>query len=305
MKNKITTPAVISSISKQHRELGLPKPHHPLVTVFRFEDIKEAGEAMHDSFVLDFYCIAIKKNFKGKLKYGQRYYDFDEGMMSFISPRQVLSLQEGESATEGYSLEFHPDFIVAYPLAKKIKQYGFFSYDLSEALHLSESEELLIENLIKTIDQELKSGIDHFSQDIVISQIEVLLNYSNRFYKRQFITRNTANNDLLIKMDEVLSTFFDEDNLGEKGVPTVQHVATEMNVSAAYLSDMLRTLTGQTTQQHIHACLIEKAKELLSTTSLTVSEIAYQLGFEHSQSFNKLFKHKVNISPLAYRQSFN
>lgn len=304
MKNKNTSPAVIASISEQHRLLGLPKPQHPLVSVFRFEDIRYA-EISSSTFSLGFYCIAIKKNFHGKLRYGQSFYDFDEGVMSFISPHQILSLEEGESATEGYCLMIHPQFIAAYPLAKKMQHYGFFSYSLSEALHLSDKEDAMMSNLIISIGKELETSVDNFSQDIIVSQIELLLNYSNRFYKRQFITRGSANQEVLIKLEEVLSGFFDDENLVRTGLPTVEEVAWEMNLSRGYLTDMLRTLTGRSTQQHIHDKLIAKAKEILSTTTLSVGEIAYRLGFEHPQSFNKLFKSKTQVSPLAYRRSFN
>lgn len=304
MKNNLP-PEIISSISEQHRRLGLPALHHPLVSLFRFEDLPQSDNAPFKHFAMDFYCIAIKKNFKGKLKYGQRYYDFDEGVMSFIAPHQVLSLEEGESATEGWSLTFHPDLIAAYPLAKKIKTYGFFAYSLAEALHLSDKEEAIVASLIKNIGLELDTGIDHFSQDIIVSQLELLLAYCNRFYKRQFITRGSATHEVLIRLEEVLAYFFDDENLEGRGLPSVQQVAGEMNVSPSYLSDMLRTLTGQSAQQHIHTKLIEKAKEILSTTSLSVSEIAYRLGFEHPQSFNKLFKSKTQTSPLTYRQLFN
>ena len=256
-------------------------------------------------FAMDFYCVALKKNFKGKLKYGQRYYDFDEGVMSFISPQQVLTLEEGESATNGWSLSFHPDLIAGTALANKIKGFGFFSYSLSEALHLSDKEEATVESLIKSIEQELGTNIDHLSHEIIVSQLELLLNYSNRFYKRQFITRSVSEHEVLIRMEGVLSKLFENGQLEGQGVPTVQEVAAQMNVSPGYLSDMLRTLTGQNTQQHIHSKLIEKAKEKLSTTSLSVSEIAYQLGFEHPQSFNRLFKSKTQLSPLEYRQSVN
>lgn len=181
--------------------------------------------------------------------------------------------------------------------------YGFFSYALHEALHLSGKEEATVEDILHGIGRELESGIDNFSQDIIVSQIELLLNYSNRFYQRQFITRGPASNEVLVKMEEILSSLFNDGH--PNGLPTVQQVAALMHVSAPYLSDMLRALTGQTAQQHIHTRLIEKAKEILSTTSLSVSEIAYRLGFEHPQSFNKLFKNKTQVSPLAYRQSFN
>jgi AraC family transcriptional regulator, transcriptional activator of pobA len=298
-------PEIISSISEQHRRLGIPAPRHPLVSVYRFEDLPPENLISIHHFSLNFYCIAIKKNFKGKLKYGQRYYDFDEGVMSFISPQQVLSLEEGESATEGWSLSFHPDLIAGTPLANKIKSFGFFSYSLSEALHLSDKEEETVESLIRSIEQELETSIDHLSHDIIVSQLELLLNYSNRFYKRQFITRAVSEHEVLINLERLLSKLFESEELDGKGVPTVHDVAAQMNLSPGYLSDMLRTLTGQNTQQHIHNKLIEKAKEKLSTTSLSVSEIAYQLGFEHPQSLNKLFKSKTKLSPLEYRRSMN
>lgn len=305
MNRNSASPRLIATISEQHKHLGLPRPQHPLVSVFRFEEMILVDDEAFKNFTLDFYCIAIKKNFTGKLKYGQRYYDFDEGMMSFISPRQVLSLEEGEMATEGYNLSFHADFIAAYPLVRKLKQYGFFSYALNEALHLSEVEEKMIEGIMKSIALELQTNIDHFSQDIIVSQLELLLNYSNRFYKRQFLTRNAASYGLLAELEEVLSKLLSDEVLSEKGLPTVHSVAAELHVSASYLSDMLRTLTGQNTQQQIHARLIERAKEMLSATSMSVSEIAFQLGFEHPQSFNKLFKNKMHLSPLEFREKFN
>jgi AraC-like DNA-binding protein len=222
--------------------------------------------------------------------------------MSFISPNQLLSsTSTDDTPTEGYSLVFHADFIAHYPLAKAIKNYGFFSYSLNEALHLSEKEEVLITNILENIKLEYSSTIDQFSQDVIVSQIELLLNYCNRFYNRQFITRKNVNSDLLSKLETFLTTFF-ESNVG---LPTVQKIAEQLNVSQNYLSDMLKSQTGQTAQQHIHDKLIERAKEILTSTNLSVSEIAYQLGFEYPQSFNKLFKNKTNISPLEYRNSFN
>jgi AraC-like DNA-binding protein len=192
-----------------------------------------------------------------------------------------------------------------YPLAKNIKKYGFFSYDTNEALHLSDKEKTLIVGLLNNINDELNTAIDEISQDVIISYIEVLLNYSNRFYKRQFITRKVVNNDLLSKMEHLLEDYFNQQKTLTKGLPTVEFLASELNLSPHYLSDMLRNLTGQNAQQHIHEKLIEKAKEYLTTTSFSVSEVAYQLGFEHSQSFNKLFKKKTNMTPLSYKQSFN
>ena len=194
---------------------------------------------------------------------------------------------------------------MTYPLAKKIKQYGFFSYSANEALHLSDHEKETILSIFKIIDDELKSRIDDFSQDVIISQIELLLNYCNRFYKRQFITRKAVNNDLLQKLEEILDDYFNDDKSLTQGIPTVQFISKRLNISPSYLSDMLRNLTGQNAQHHIHNKLIEKAKEKLSATSLSISEIAYELGFEHPQSFSKLFKIKTNFSPLEFRQSFN
>jgi AraC-like DNA-binding protein len=190
-------------------------------------------------------------------------------------------------------------------LAKKIKQYGFFSYSANEALHLSDKEKATIISIFKIIEEELNSRIDDFSQDVIISQIELLLNYSNRFYKRQFITRKAVSNDLLQKLEDILDEYFNNEKSLSQGIPTVQYLSEQVNISPSYLSDMLRSLTGQNAQQHIHHKLIEKAKEKLSVTSLSVSEIAYELGFEHPQSFSKLFKTKTKLSPLEFRRSFN
>jgi AraC-like DNA-binding protein len=199
----------------------------------------------------------------------------------------------------------HPDFIRNYPLGKTIKNYGFFSYAINEALHLSEKERVVIRTILQNMEDELQTPIDDFSQDVMVSQIELLLNYSNRFYKRQFITRKAISSDLLSKMETLLDDYFNNNTALMKGVLTVQSLAEQLLVSPHYLSDMLRSLTGQNAQQHIHNKLIEKAKEILSNSTLSVAEIAYQLGFEHPQSFNKLFKRKTNLSPLEFRQSFN
>jgi AraC family transcriptional regulator, transcriptional activator of pobA len=190
-------------------------------------------------------------------------------------------------------------------LAQAIKEYGFFSYAVNEALHLSEKEEAMIASIMLNIEQEYRAAIDSFSQDVMVSHMELLLTYANRFYNRQFITRKHAHNDLLIRLEALLSDYFKGDHVREMGLPTVQYISDQLNMSPNYLSDTLRQLTGQSTQQHIHDKLIEKAKESLTTTSLSVSEIAYQLGFEYPQSFSKLFKSKTRVSPLEFRQTFN
>lgn len=190
-------------------------------------------------------------------------------------------------------------------MAKNIKQYEFFGYSVNGALWLLEKEETAINNIVKNIKQEYHANIDKFSKQIIISQIESLLNYADRFYNRQFITREKANHQILDRLEKLLTNYFKSDNLINKGLPTVQHVAQTLNVSPDYLSSLLRVLTGQNAQQHIHSKLIEVAKEKLSTTSLSVSKIAYELGFEHLQSFSKLFKEKTTLSPLAFKQLFN
>jgi AraC-like DNA-binding protein len=192
-----------------------------------------------------------------------------------------------------------------YPLGRTIKKYGFFSYETNEALHLSEREKKVILGLFGNIGEELNTSIDEISQDVLVSYLEVLLNYSNRFYKRQFITRKAVNNDVLARIEQLLEAYFDDAKALTNGLPTVEYLASQVNLSPRYLSDMLRALTGQNSQQLIHEKLIEKAKEKLSSTDLSVSEIAYELGFEHPQSFSKLFKTKTQLSPLEYRHSFN
>lgn len=275
-----------------------------MISFIAIKDIKILPNELFSSFILDFYKIAYKTNFCGKAKYGQNYYDFGEGGLVFSAPNQLFETPD-DNGSSGYILLIHPDFLLSYPLAKKIKQYGFFSYSANEALHLSEHEKETIISIFKIIDDELKSRIDDFSHDVIISQIELLLNYSNRFYKRQFITRKAVSSDLLQKLEELLDDYFNNEKSLLQGIPTVQYLSEHLNISPSYLSDMLRSLTGQNAQQHIHNRLIGKAKEKLSTTNLSVSEIAYELGFEHSQSFSSLFKKKTNVSPLEFRQSFN
>lgn len=299
------SPHIYNSISELLRDLGLPKPLHPLVALVDYKDIKVDTENIGKGFVLNFYKISFKKHFTGQLKYGQGHYDFEEGGLSFTSPHQLIIAGEEEADYSGYTLLFHPDFIRNYPLGTNISKYGFFSYSVSEALYLSDKEKKVIFSLFDAIAIELDTNIDNFSQDVMVSHIELLLNYSNRYYNRQFITRKAMHNDLLLQMEAFLSALFNSDTSLFEGLPTVQQVSDHLKVSPRYLSDMLRSLTGQTTQQHIHNKLIEKAKNMLSTTHLTIAEIAYQLGFEHPQSFNKLFRQKTKVSPLEFRQSFN
>ncbi|SEW52728.1 helix-turn-helix domain-containing protein [Chitinophaga arvensicola] len=301
-------PHRLKTIADYHQFMEIPQPEHPLISVIDFESIKRmAGEkAVH--LVLDFYSIALKRNFNGQIKYGQQVYDFKEGIMTFMGPGQVFKIEvaEGEELKHsGWMLLVHPDYLWNTPLANSIKRYEYFGYATNEALHLSPKEEGMITGIMQNIAQEYRSNIDAFSQPVIIAQIELLLTYAERFYHRQFITRKITNHQVLHRLEALLTEYFNSNILVKSGLPSVQSIADHLNISPNYLSGLLKTLTGQSTQQHIHDKLIEKAKEKLSTTDLSISEIAYDLGFEHSQSFSKLFKSKTNLSPLAFRQSFN
>lgn len=305
MKTEIQKVSKLESISEIHRMLGLPGPVHPLISLMDATDGQIDLCRLPVSYVLSFYKISFTTKLGGKFRYGQGYYDFDEGSLLFTAPNQIIGSTEDYKDNAGYSLIIHPDFLQGYPLAKKIKQYGFFSYASNEALHLSEQERATVLSMYTIIQEELNSRIDDFSHEVIISQIELLLTYAKRFYKRQFLTRQVVTNDLLQQLEEQLNTYFENDEPVSHGIPTVQSLAAQLNYTPNYLSDMLRSLTGLNAQQHIHQKLIERAKELLSTTKLTISEVAYQLGFEHPQSFSRLFKMKTRISPAQFRSAFN
>jgi len=302
MKDK-PQPTVYNNISAYMRDMGMPKPLHPLVAVVKYDSNKISRENAGRTFLVDFYKVSFKEDFTGHVKYGQGYYDFEEGGLAFLAPNQLLTMSTEESCYEdGYNLYFHADFIRNYQLGKNINQYGFFAYTVNEALFVSDKEKKILVGLFDNIASELDNHIDNFSQDVLVSQIELLLNYSNRFYNRQFLTRKAVHHDLISQMDSYLEDRFTTQN---EGIPTVLEVSRHLHVSPRYLSDMLRTLTGQSAQQHIHDRLIEKAKNVLSSTRLTIAEVAYQLGFEHPQSFNKLFKRQTHLSPSAFRKTFN
>lgn len=300
-------PEKISSINTLHQYLKLKRPANPLISVFNFDEVKLDQVTVIGAITTDFYVIALKKDCdSGKCKYGQQYYDFDEGIMYFIAPHQVVQFEDVLlNAVKGFVLVVHPDFLYGYALASQIKEYGYFSYTVNEALYLSEREEKSIVDIIDNMEQEIESNMDSFTQNLLVSNLDLLLTYCDRFYNRQFLTRKNVNSDLLSRFEILLDDYFKIDRLILNGIPTVHALADELHMSANYLSDMLRSLTGQTTQQHIQDRLIEKAKELLSTTTMSVSEIAYQLGFEHPQSFHRLFKNRTSRSPLEFRSSFN
>ncbi|MDR3679878.1 MAG: helix-turn-helix transcriptional regulator [Flavipsychrobacter sp.] len=300
------------TISEFLQHARLPAPQHPLVSVYKLEPVRRVQSRESMTWAYDFYCVAIKRvsgSQNVKVKYGQKQYDYDSGIMSFVSPNQVLGVTVDNTVEiieqSGWILLVHPDFLWNTPLAKTIKQYDFWGYSVNEALFLSEKEEEILISILRNIEHECQSNIDKFSKQIIIAQLESFFSYSERFYHRQFLTREKANHQILDRLETLLIDYFNSDDLVNKGLPTVQYIARQLHLSPKYLSDLLRVLTEKTAQQHIHDKLIEKAKEKLSITNLSISEIAYELGFKHLQSFSKLFKIKTNQSPLDFRQSFN
>jgi AraC-like DNA-binding protein len=295
---------VLATVSDFTQHFGFPNPANPLLTVIDLAKtrhlIPTVGPALRQM-----YIISLKKNLKGRIHYGHRAYDFSEGVLAFYAPGQLCESNDSIDISElsGWMLVFHPDLLHKHPLAKKMAGYTFFSYQVHEALHLSGREEELLDGILHGIRAEHEQPIDAFSQEVLVSQLEVLLSYANRFYHRQFMTRRPAEHDLLSRFEELLTTYFAQ--AGEQPLPSVQHFADALHVSPAYLSDMLRSLTGQNTQQHIHQALIEKAKQMLSSTSLTINETAFQLGFEYPQYFSRLFKNKTGLTPAAFRTSVN
>ena len=296
------------SLSEFHSYSNLPKPEHPLISLVDYSNVNYPTDISEIKWIQDFYSIGLKRNVSEKFNYGQQKYDFNEGVLSFVAPQQTLNIQINQNIktkATGWLLLIHPDFLWNTTLAKAIKEYDFFGYSVNEALFLSEKEETNLVALFKNIQKEYQSNIDKFSQNIIISQIELLLNYAERYYERQFITRKITNHQILTRLEERLNYYFDNSAVLANRIPTVSQIANDLNLSPNYLSSTLKIVSGQTTQQHIQNKLIEKAKEKLSTTALSISEIAFELGFEHPASFSKLFKKKTNSSPMEFRQSFN
>ena len=299
-----------ATISEFHAFRRLPPPLHPLLSVVDVGTVPPLWpDEEPETLVLDFYAFSVKRMHNFRIRYGQQPFDFNEGIMSFLAPGQVFSVAVADATAEaeksGWAVYIHPDFLWQTPLATTIRQFDFWDYGLREALFLSAREEATILGVIAALNQEYQATLDQFSKPIIVAQLESLLRYADRYYHRQFLTREKANHEVLTRLDALLRAYFDRTDLAQRGLPTVQYVAECLHTSPKYLSSLLRVLTGQNTQQHIHERLLAKAKEQLSATSLTVSEIAYQLGFEHLQSFSKLFKAKTGCSPLEFRASFN
>ncbi len=301
-------PYRIRTLQEYHKILDISSPQHPMVSVIDLSEITPYQSEESIKVVFDFYMISLKKVDAGKVHYGygQQKYDFSNGILFFIAPNQVFSFKADQDfKSSGMMLLIHPDFLWGSALSKTIRKYEFFSYAVHEALFVSEKEEAILNGFIANIEHEYHSHIDRFSDSIIISQIESLLNYADRFYTRQFLTRKISGSRLLDQLEKILDDYFEKEDVMDKGLPTVPYVAGLLNCSPNYLSGVLKILTGRNTQQHIHEKVIEKAKEKLSTTTLTVSEIAFELGFEYPQSFSKLFKSKTKLSPVEFRASFN
>ncbi|MAZ26473.1 MAG: AraC family transcriptional regulator [Cytophagaceae bacterium] len=307
MKKKEETPYKFKSIADAHREFGLPGPKHPLISLINGEQ-EGVTQIPSGTHVLNFYKISYKPNLRGRLRYGRDYYDFNEGGLIFAAPNQIMGKDVDQSVACEYSLFtllVHPDFFIGHPIARQIKEYGFFSYSANEALHVSQEEKETMLSIFRMMETELGARLDDFSQGVVISQIALLLNFADRFYHRQFLTQKVASHDITTQLEAHLQIYLNNDKNMGKGIPTVQSLAEVVHLSPSYLSDMLRSLTGRNAQQFIHDKLIDKAKELLTTTTLSISEIAFILGFEYSQSFSRMFKTQTDLSPLAFRKSFN
>ena len=291
------------TITQYHAHRGLPPPAHPLLSVAAFEDMHLPSHRPVETLTNDFYLIGLKRQSGVRMRFGRQEFDFDAGLMFFLPPGQAYTIEVEEGAeTRGWLLAIHPDFLWNTPLADLPRRYDYFGYSLQEALHLSAAEESVIAGIVRTIGQEYRTPIDAFSQSLVVAQLGVMLTYAERFYHRQFLTRRRAGHEILSRLAEVLERYLHEDHLATHGLPTVQQVARDLYLSPNYLSDLLRVLTGKSTQEHIHQRLINRAKRSLTATDTPVTEIAYQLGFRHPQSFSKLFRARTGTSPSAFRK---
>jgi AraC-like DNA-binding protein len=307
MTTRPLAPVTITTIADYHRWLGLPQPVHPLVSVLRFEEMAYQPQGEVQTVIHHFYSLALKKSFHKRLKYGQQPVDFDQGMLLCMAPKQVLSIAgppEPAATHQGWLLLVHPDLLRNTPLAKKIHHYEYFGYQAQEALHVSEPEQAQLVGILHQIEQEYRTQPDKLSHPVILAQLDLLLTYADRFYQRQFRTRQAVHQQLLSRLEELLNDYFSGPRLPAEGLPPVTYLAEALHLSPNYLSRVLKTLTGQSTKQFILDKVIELAKEKLSTTTLTMNEIAYELGFGHPQSFGKLFKSYTQLSPRQFRQLF-
>ena len=291
------------SIAEIRTVFGLSKPTHPLITILDTKKLAYGEEAVGRRFSSDLYCIALKDSSCG-IDYGRNAYDFDDGVLIFTAPRQIITVKKPQALDQvkGWMLYFHPDLIRKTALGDKIESYRFFNYEVHEALHLSEQEQLTLNQIIELIKGEIKERIDNHSQQVLVSNIELLLNYSTRFYERQFNTRSATNLDIVSKVESILKNYYLAHQLIESGQPTIQYLADQCHLSASYLSDLLAKETGRSAKDHINDFIIEKAKDLLSGYEDSISGIAYRLGFNYPHYFGRLFKQKTGKTPQEYRQ---
>ncbi|QIE58755.1 helix-turn-helix transcriptional regulator [Rasiella rasia] len=296
-----------NTVSSYLEYLELPGPEHPMLSVFnsKGDGFLPCPKESSPPITNDCYTISLKKFVKGDLNYGRTKYDFTNGVLIFIAPRQVLQWDNSVVFEQkGFSINFHEDFLKGTELAQQIKRYGFFSYSANEALHLSPKEEKQIESIVASIEIEYQNNQDEFSKDIIISQLSTLFKYANRFYERQFLIRKELGNDLLVQFNRHLEAYFESGQLKENGVPSIEKIANEMSVSQRYLSDTLKKETGKSTTEHLQLYLINEAKNILLKPNKSISEVAYELGFEYPQYFSRLFKKKEGISPSAFRELY-
>ena len=293
----------IKTISQVHEFFGLESPKHPLVSIIPINDQITNFNFGEATYLVNLYQISLKLGIQGSLLYGRNSYDFEEGTIVFTRPNQAIKIENNEDyqGSSGWTLMFHPDLIRKSELANYIDSYSFFAYDTSEALHLSGQERDSLSHLVSKIEQEYNQHIDKHSQELIIANIELLLKYCKRYYDRQFFTRSNLNKDIISKFEQVIKNYYHTNQALEYGVLTVNYCATQLNTSPNYLGDLLKNETGKNAKEHIQDYLIEKAKNQIINSNENISEIAYSLGFEHPQSFNKLFKAKTGMSPTKYR----
>lgn len=293
----------IQTLSEMFRYMDLPAPRHPLIAFIDFSKTPFTKDLPAHKTVCDFYQISFKNDKNGFLRYGRETYDYQEGSLVYLAPEQVVEYPavEGLQVNSGWTLFFHSDLLRSFPLDKKMKEYHFFNYQSNEALHISDKEKDIIESIIDKIQIELDSHLDDFSEEVIVTNLELLLNYSKRFYNRQFITRKRFNKGVIIKFTDLLEHYFGNDLQKDLGIPTVQYFAEKLNYSSNYLNELIRKATGKSILEHIHYKIIELAKSDLLSSDKSVSEIAFDLGFEYSQYFSRLFKKKTGMTPLEYR----
>ncbi|MDR3697736.1 AraC family transcriptional regulator [Mucilaginibacter sp.] len=287
------------SLAELHRANGFPPPENPLLSLFRCKNVCSLGVT---EFTGDFYMIGFKKLISGLFLYGRTKYDHENGSMSFVKPRQVVKLENLEFEEDGFLIYFHEDFLNGHPLHSEIKKYNFFEYEANEALHLSPNEEKIIWELYSKIETEYYNNQDEYSRDIILAHIDSILKYSQRFYKRQFINRSDLSGKVVSKFNKSLAAYFDSGSLQQKGLPSVTMMASQLNLSSRYLSDILKQETGKTAIELIHIFLIAEAKNLLTGSDNNIAETAYTLGFDNLPYFSRLFKKEVGISPNQYKK---